>query len=218
MEDTELYFDDLRLVFSQDGKYLYTCDDSECDEEVDVLVPEGVESIDSYIFDECENIRSISIPSSVTDIQEPLGYCENLSAINVSEDNAEYCSVDGVLFDKAMTRLIKYPERKEGKAYTVPASVTSLGEDGFGGCTDLESLTLPKGITELSEELFSSDGAPALKELHVMNACPDDIDFSCDDRNTLRGCTLFVPMGSGSDYRADERFSCFKEIKEEDSI
>lgn len=213
-----MMFDDLRLVLSQDGKCLYTCDDSECCEDVEVEVPQGVEDIDEYIFDECENITSISIPSSVTRIGEPLGYCENLSAINVSEDNAEYCSVDGVLFDKAKTRLIKYPERKEGKAYTVPASVTSLGEDGFGGCTDLESLTLPEGITELGEEMFSADGAPALKVLHVMNACPDDIDFSCDDRNTLRGCTLFVPMGSGSDYRAGERFSCFKEIKEEDSI
>ena len=34
---------------------------------------------------------------------------EKLESINVSENNADFCSVDGVLFNKDCTTFIKFP-------------------------------------------------------------------------------------------------------------
>ena len=42
--------------------------------------------------------------------------------------NSVYSSVDGVLFDKSQTTLIQCPGGKAG-SYTIPNSVTSIGDD-----------------------------------------------------------------------------------------
>ena len=52
---------------------------------------------------------------------------EKLESINVSENNADFCSVDGVLFNKDCTTLIKYPIGKTETEYTVKESVTKIG-------------------------------------------------------------------------------------------
>ena len=59
--------------------------------------------------------------------------CSSLSAITVDASNPAYSSVDGVLFDKNQTALIVYPAGKVG-GYTIPNSVTSIGDAAFAGC------------------------------------------------------------------------------------
>jgi len=61
-------------------------------------------------------------------------YCSGLSSIVVDASNPAYSSLDGVLYDKAMTVLIQYPGGKSG-GFTIPNSVTSIGEMAFLGCT-----------------------------------------------------------------------------------
>ena len=55
-------------------------------------------------------------------------------------DNSNYSSQDGVLFNKDKTILIQYPGGKQGY-YSIPTSVTSIGDYGFYGCIGLTSLT-----------------------------------------------------------------------------
>jgi hypothetical protein len=54
-----------------------------------------------------KNDISFTIPNSVTDIvDDAFLNCQNLAAINVANDNNEYTSQDGVLYNKDITVLI----------------------------------------------------------------------------------------------------------------
>ena len=52
---------------------------------------------------------------------------ESLQEINVNENNSNYSSENGVLFNKDKTTLLGYPRNKEGESYVIPTSVTEIG-------------------------------------------------------------------------------------------
>jgi len=106
-----------------------------------VNMPNSVNTIGWGAFAGCTNLPSITIPSGVVNINEKAFFqSDSLASINVAADNPKYSSEDGVLFNKNKTALIVYPQNKKG-AYTIPESVTKLGEIAFKRCDGLTSLT-----------------------------------------------------------------------------
>ena len=83
----------------------------------DITIPSEIDgrkvtSIADRAFWNCTSIKSITIPTSVTSIgKRVFGYCYNLASIN-ADNNLNYSSVDGVLFDKNIKTLICYPAGK----------------------------------------------------------------------------------------------------------
>ena len=74
---------------------------------------------------------SYKVPKTVTSIfPAALALCPKLTAIFVDPSSASYSSVGDVLFDKKQTKLIQYPGGRPG-TYTVPQTVTSLGDYSF---------------------------------------------------------------------------------------
>ena len=89
-------------------------------------------SIGDYAFENCRSLLSIDIPKNVTNI----GYIafagdSSLTYFNVDTDNTNYSSSNGILFNKGKTILIQYPAGKTGSNYTIPNSVTTIGERAF---------------------------------------------------------------------------------------
>ena len=79
---------------------------------------------------------SITISNSVTTVGDMAFYwCTALTSIDVENANANYSSIDGVLFDKEKTILIWYPAKKTNSSYVVPNSVTTIGDYAFMTCT-----------------------------------------------------------------------------------
>ena len=117
-------------------------------------IPDGIESIAGGAFYGCIGLTSVTIPNSVTSIGEAaFNRCTGLTSINVASDNSNYCSVDGVLFNKDKTTLIQYPGGKQG-AYTIPNSVTSIGNYAFYYCSGLTSVTIPNSVTSIGNQAF----------------------------------------------------------------
>ena len=171
----------------------------------DIVIPNGVRWIisDPYyrpVFLECPTITSIYIPESVENIaNQPFGKCISLSAINVSENNLWYTSVDGVLFDKEMTTLIRYPEGKVGATFTVPVGVTKIESRAFLNCIQLTSVSIADSVEYIGSQAFYA--CKSLKEVNLgngVNSFGVDTFFSCDSLKYLK-----VPESVELIYHAD---------------
>ena len=125
-----------------------------CSSLTSVTIPESVESIGNCAFEDCRGLTSVTIPASV----ERLGTgvfssCVNLEEIIVSANNPVYSSLDGVLYNKDKTELLKWPDKK--LSVTIPESVTSIGESAFEDCYGLTTITLPESVTSIGDWAFS---------------------------------------------------------------
>ena len=114
-------------------------------------------NIENYAFINCNNagFTSITIPASVQSIGDYafLG-CTYLRSIDVDNDNANYASEDGVLFNKDKTTIIQYPTGKSGTTYAIPASVTNIGKGAFHGCNALTYINIPASVTMIETWAF----------------------------------------------------------------
>ena len=80
--------------------------------------------------------------------------CTSLLSINVNENSVSYSSVDGILFNKDKSTLICYPCGKKENTYKIPDSVTSIGDNAFISCINLESITIPDSVTSIGNSAF----------------------------------------------------------------
>ena len=139
---------------------------ADCTSLVSVTLPGTIGEIAPYLFSGCANLLSITIPASVTSISDTafIG-AKRLAEVIIDEDNTAYVSYCGIVYTAADKAIFFIPhaiagdvalldgitEIKAGAflnyphidSLYVPASVTSIGEAAFAGCTTIKSITLP---------------------------------------------------------------------------
>jgi outer membrane protein OmpA-like peptidoglycan-associated protein len=117
-----------------------------------VVIPAGVTGINGGAFAHSP-MTSISIPSSVTSIGASSFRYAALTTITVNINNQNYTSTSDVLFNKASTALIAYPAAKNITSYSIPETVTSIGDHAFEDA-NLTSITIPSSVTSIGEGAF----------------------------------------------------------------
>ena len=79
----------------------------------EIIIPDYITSISTEMLDECYGLRRIVIGAGVTALNNrTFQNAYDLEEIVVSEDNPEYASDDGILYDKDKTRMVAIPMKK----------------------------------------------------------------------------------------------------------
>lgn len=122
-----------------------------------ITLPNNLSTIGVSAFNSCRNLSTIEIPSTVQTIGEhAFRYCASLESINVDENNANYSSESGVLFDKNKTKLIKYPPKKIDANYEIPNEVKTIFNIAFEGSA-VESV-VGNNVTTIKNSAFQKSG------------------------------------------------------------
>ena len=136
---------------------------SECEHLTYIDIPDSVTCIGDRAFEYCYSLTNIDIPDSITSIGD---YTFYFWYGNLYNESKAFIYEDHVLFNKNKTTLIAYIARE--KNYTIPNSVTTIGEGAFNGCHFLTSIKIPNSVTTIGEGAFN--GCYSLTSINIPNS------------------------------------------------
>ena len=148
----------------------------DCTSLTEIVIPDSVTEIRGrwegyyqyYVgaFSGCTSMKSITIGSGVEGVDYSfISLCRGLANINVSPNNKNYSSIDGVLFNKDGTELLAYTGGNDRSEYTIPDGVTTVCENAFFGCY-IRTLTIPVSVIEIDDSAF--ENCDSLKNVYYL--------------------------------------------------
>lgn len=142
------------------GDYAFNC----CYELESIALPDSLVTIGNRAFSNCSSLTGLTLPAGVSQIGAGIiAGSTKLSAITVEGASLHFRTLDGVLYDNSMTKILAVPCGKTG-SFTIPDGVTTIGQMAFGGCTGLTDVTISQSVTQIMDEAFTS-----CRLLEVMN-------------------------------------------------
>jgi hypothetical protein len=140
------------------------------------VIPTGVTNIPSGAFAYCTNLKSVTIPNTVTKISRG------------SYDNGSFIGCTGLT------------------SITIPENVDTIGNFAFAYCTGITSIIIPENVKELGYRTFgistlkSIVNLSAIPQRNVEN--PSGGSHEIFDGVNRTTCVLYVPRGSAELYRS----------------
>ncbi len=110
------------------------------------MIPESVVYIGGEAFAGCQRLKSFYISETVDYIGTAvLRGCNNLSNIVVDENNTNFTSKDGILYNDSFTEVVIVPPNI-GPSVMIQEGVTELRDYEFRDCVKLERVVLPNTL------------------------------------------------------------------------
>ena len=167
---------------------------------INLIIPEGIDSIKDYAFVKNSPASFITIPNSVTSIGNYAFYeCSSLNSISIGNN---VTSIGNCAFYECSSL----------NSISIGNNVTSIGVNAFGNCTKLASVTIENSVTSIGNYALSN--CSSLNTITCLNFNPPAAnDLGADTKK----CTLIVPKESYADYLKHEYWGQFLTIKPLDS-
>ena len=198
------------------------------------------------------DLEIINLPASIKEIKiyeenhwfggvykySPFHFLPNLKAINVDSKNPYFKSVDGVLYNKDMTKIIFFPKNSYLKEWTTPDTLTTLPYRLFRGNKTLEKLVIGENIRSI-EESAVLDCQLKEVELKTKKVSIHQINFYSNPHlkfikmshaldNTLLGNSKFnkikytdkrsISNRTIAEYEINNYTATFKDVEEDDEL
>ena len=194
------------IAYGRNDKY-YTVPDSvkiieayafrDNDTLIAIKLPAGLKNIKNNAFAKMDNLRYLSIPSSISLIEIGiLALCPNFKEIHFSGTQEQWNRIDinssnNILFDSkikfnsnlafdtensvvftADKKTLIYFEPTDDdniiQNYTVPDTVTEIASKAFSGCTRIKAITIPESVTTIG--LCAFNECTSLKTVYAGSA------------------------------------------------
>lgn len=178
-------FADDEIHTSADGDWKYRIIDDQTAEiynndepayvgsDVNITVPDTIDGYEvvglgDFALYSLSDIQTVSIGANLTSLGiTVLAMTTALESITVDEDNKNFSSIDGVLFNKEKTELICYPANKSGETYTIPYGVENIGRDAFIFSMNLKNVVFSDTVEYIGTEAFAA--CSSLEEITLPN-------------------------------------------------
>jgi len=145
----------ISVIIPDNVEQIEACAFADCPSLAAINIPNSVTSIGNSAFANCSSLNSVNIPDSVRYIGDLVfDNCKKLYAIDVDENNIEYSSIDGVLYNKDKTFLLAYPRGKINSTFVIPSCVTTIKYGAFIHCVNITSIIIPGNITSIRGYAF----------------------------------------------------------------
>ena len=128
---------------------------------INVVIGDGVTTIGKYAFQDCTNLKNVTFPSSIETIEKWAFYgCVALESVDLSHLNDLEQIKNNAFNNCAALKTVKLPQNGKLNTIgvdafsftnsqpapqiteiTIPASVTTIGDGAFEGCSKLKKVT-----------------------------------------------------------------------------
>ena len=189
-----------KIVINEGVKVLGDNAISFCAKLKEVVLPSTLEVIGNN-FQECIRLTSIYIPENVKEIG-PQAFINTISLQEfvIDEKNPYFKVVDGVIYSKDGTSLIKYPTGKSDETYQVLEGTKVIESGAFNYTYFLEEVILNEGLTTIKNQAFWLNGylyrveIPESLEILEENAFFDNYEiklyFRCEEKESTENFVI----------------------------
>ena len=147
-----------------------------------IVLPLQTTKIEADAFRNCSSLHTIEVPTLVESIETSAG-CTALAEINVQAGNSHYSSKDGVLLSGDGKSILWFPMGKGGE-YTLPATVTTVGDYAFRNCR-IETFHFADGLTSIGKYAFYNSSVKEVSLPSTVKQIPTGLFQKCADLTTV---------------------------------
>ena len=169
----------------------------------DLAIPDGIDSIDEWVFVNTTNLTSILIPTTVTSINAmAFSGCTSLGNINVADGNTTYYSENNCVIETATKAVVI-----GGNTGVLPDNITSIGSYAFAARKQLTDVVIPDSIISIGERAFEASGLTSVTIGEGVTSIGDEAFKSCKNLtninyNAVSATILTDTSSSSTSFRA----------------
>jgi hypothetical protein len=177
-----------------------------------VYLSSSVTSVDSSAFDADTGLARVNVGDSAASMSFiSFTGCASLKAFSVYESNAVYSCLDGLLLNKAGTKLVRAPNGLD--SVSVPAGVTTIGQYAFFR-SNASSVTLPSSLSVIEYYAFCYSKLPSFETTNSLTSIGGDAFLGCPltsvsipsvsemGGSVFESCTLLTSVSIGANLAA----------------
>lgn len=129
------------------------------------MIPEGAEEGAKRVVDFATNafgtsstiptfyVTHVTIGKDVPEFEITGVFGQKIEKVDVDPGNENYASIDGILFNKLVTKVVYYPIDRLGD-YVLPETITEIGDRVFQNRTGLTGITIGKNVEKVGVNAF----------------------------------------------------------------
>ncbi len=161
------------VLYTKDMSKLIRFPESHYKKHSSYTVPEGVSMLQGrsfggllYYHEKTE--FSINLPSTLTEANSIYNFLGTIfSEINVNSSNANYTSIDGVMFDKSLKKALVLPTHYPQENYHIPSGTEII--DTYFAYTNqsVKNITIPSSVKKIDNFAFYADPNLAFGNIYL---------------------------------------------------
>ena len=156
-----------------------------CADLTSVFIPHSVVNIEGYAFTGCSGLTSVKIPDSVENIGRwAFSHCSGLKSVNIP---ASVTAIEGYVFSDCAGIT----------SITIPDTVRMITNGAFSGCSGLRSVMIPVSVRDIEGAFEGCTGITSFSVYsdNPVYACKDGVIF-----NKRKDKLILYPKGRQGEY------------------